>query len=88
MTRVRIEVKKAAGGRGAGVVLDAIGGPIGEQALQATADGCGRLGVHGFASGTRVPLDNRRSHDALRTIGAVWPSTGPVWAAGFTWMDL
>ncbi|MCO5999168.1 zinc-binding dehydrogenase [Actinoallomurus rhizosphaericola] len=51
------QVREATGGRGAEVVLDAIGGAIGEQALQAAADGGGRIGVYGFASGTWLPLD-------------------------------
>jgi NADPH2:quinone reductase len=54
------EVMTATGGRGADVVLDAIGGGIGEQALRAAADGSGRFGVYGFASGTWIPLDAGR----------------------------
>ena len=54
------EVKAATDGRGADVVLDAIGGTVGEQALEATADGGGRFGVYGFASGAWVPLDTGR----------------------------
>lgn len=53
-------VQKATDGRGVDVILDAIGGDIGEQALQAAADGCGRIGVYGFASGTWLPLDARQ----------------------------
>ncbi|MCP2342281.1 zinc-binding dehydrogenase [Actinomadura rupiterrae] len=51
------EVKDATGGRGVDVVLDAIGGDLGEQAGQTAADGAGRIGVYGFASGTWLPLD-------------------------------
>jgi NADPH2:quinone reductase len=54
------QVKAATDDRGADVVLDAIGGTIGEQALEATADGGGRFGVYGFASGTWVRLDTGR----------------------------
>jgi NADPH2:quinone reductase len=57
------EVKEATGGRGADVVLDAIGGALGEQALQAAADGAGRFGIYGFASGTWIPLD---AHQIVR----------------------
>lgn len=53
------EVKEATGGRGADVVLDAIGGAIGEQAVRSTADGRGRIGIYGFASGSWIPLDAR-----------------------------
>jgi NADPH:quinone reductase len=54
------QVRAATDGRGADVVLDAIGGTVGEQALEAMADGGGRFGVYGFASGTWVPLDAGR----------------------------
>jgi NADPH2:quinone reductase len=48
----------ATDGRGADVVLDAIGGHLGEQALQCVSAG-GRFGVYGFASGTWLPVDVR-----------------------------
>lgn len=54
------QVKEATGGSGADVVLDAVGGGIGEQALLTAADGSGRIGVYGFASGTWIPLDARQ----------------------------
>jgi NADPH:quinone reductase len=65
------EVREATGGRGADVVLDAIGGTIGEQALRAAVDGCGRIGVYGFASGTWIPLDARQI--AQRGLSVVGP---------------
>ncbi|MGH3374806.1 MAG: zinc-binding dehydrogenase [Actinoallomurus sp.] len=46
------QVKAAAGGRGASVVLDAVGGTIGGQAIEAAADGAGRIGLYGLASGS------------------------------------
>jgi NADPH2:quinone reductase len=52
------ETMSATEGRGVDVVLDAIGGRIGEQALQCVSVG-GRFGVYGFASGTWVPVDAR-----------------------------
>jgi NADPH2:quinone reductase len=54
------EVRAATDGRGADVVLDAIGGTVGEQALEATAENGGRFGVYGFASGTWARLDTGR----------------------------
>ncbi|WP_055590333.1 zinc-binding dehydrogenase [Streptacidiphilus griseoplanus] len=45
-------VRAATGGRGADVVLDAIGGELGRQAALAAAGGTGRLGVYGFTSGS------------------------------------
>jgi NADPH2:quinone reductase len=50
-------VRKATGDRGAAVVLDAVGGAIGAQALDAAADAGGRVGVYGFTSGTWTALD-------------------------------
>jgi NADPH2:quinone reductase len=41
---------------GASLVLDAVGGAIGAQAITAAADG-GRIGVYGYASGTWTALD-------------------------------
>ncbi|MFI0899423.1 zinc-binding dehydrogenase [Streptomyces sp. NPDC020983] len=51
------QVRKATGGRGAAVVLDAVGGTIGAQALEAAADAGGRVGIYGFTSGTWTALD-------------------------------
>lgn len=51
------QVRAVTGGRGADVVLDAIGGEIGARAVDAAADGAGRVGVYGFASGTWLALD-------------------------------
>lgn len=52
-------VKEATGGRGADVVFDAVGGDIGGGALEAAADGTGRIGLYGFTSGTWTALDAR-----------------------------
>lgn len=41
------QVRRATGNRGATVVLDAVGGEMGAQALDAAADAGGRVGVHG-----------------------------------------
>lgn len=51
------QVREATGGRGADVVLDAVGGAVGAQALRATADGGGRFAPYGFTSGAWVGLD-------------------------------
>ncbi|WP_370348573.1 zinc-binding dehydrogenase [Catenulispora sp. EB89] len=45
------------GGRGADLVLDAVGGTVAEQALAATADGGGRIGFYGYASGAFAELN-------------------------------
>jgi NADPH2:quinone reductase len=50
------QVRAATGGRGADVVLDAIGGTLGAQAIAAAARPGGRIGIYGFASGTWTPL--------------------------------
>jgi NADPH2:quinone reductase len=51
------QVRELTGGRGATLVLDAVGGDTTTAALAATADGEGRIGVYGYASGDWPPLD-------------------------------
>jgi NADPH:quinone reductase len=51
------QVRELTGGRGASLVLDAVGGEIAASALAATADGEGRIGLYGYASGSWPPLD-------------------------------
>ena len=51
------EVRELTGGRGADLVLDAVGGQTATRALAATADGAGRIGLYGFASGQWPTLD-------------------------------
>lgn len=53
------QVRKVTGGRGADLVLDAVGGDTAASALAATADGGGRIGLYGFASGRWPTLDAR-----------------------------
>lgn len=49
-------VRELSGG-GVDVVLDAVGGDVATEALRAAADGRGRFGLYGFASGAWLPLD-------------------------------
>ena len=51
------QVREATGGRGADLVLDAVGGQTAAHALAAAADGGGRVGLYGFASGQWPALD-------------------------------
>lgn len=51
------QVREATGGKGADVVLDSVGGAIGLQALEATANGHGRIGVYGASSGTGITIE-------------------------------
>jgi NADPH2:quinone reductase len=51
------QVREVTGGRGADLVLDAVGGETATRALAAAADGGGRIGLYGFASGQWPPLD-------------------------------
>ncbi len=51
------QVRELTGGRGASLVLDAVGGSTTVAALAATEDGRGRLGIYGYASGEWPPLD-------------------------------
>lgn len=50
-------VAKVEAAGGATVVLDAIGGVVGGQAIDAARDAEGRIGIYGFASGTWPELD-------------------------------
>lgn len=50
-------VRDLTGGPGATVVLDAVGGTIAESCLAAAADGRGRIGLYGYASGSWPALD-------------------------------
>ena len=51
------QVRELTGGRGATLVLDAVGGRTTGSALAATADGAGRIGLYGYASGDWPQLD-------------------------------
>lgn len=51
------QVRELTGGHGADLVLDAVGGQTALRALAATADGAGRIGLYGFASGQWPVLD-------------------------------
>lgn len=50
-------VRALTGGRGVTLALDAVGGDTAVSALAALADGAGRIGLYGFASGDWPPLD-------------------------------
>jgi NADPH2:quinone reductase len=51
------QVREVTGGRGADLVLDAVGGQTATRAQAAAADGAGRIGLYGFASGQWPTLD-------------------------------
>jgi NADPH2:quinone reductase len=51
------QVREATGGKGADVVLESVGGAIGLQAFEATANGHGRIGVYGASSGTGITIE-------------------------------
>jgi NADPH2:quinone reductase len=69
-------VKDATAGIGCDVALDAIGGAIGSQVIDAIADGHGRLGIYGVASGTWTALDAaqivRRGLTIIGSLGAIF----------------
>ena len=50
------QVRNATGGKGADVVIDAVGGTIGRQAFEVTANGSGRLVVYGSSSGAEATI--------------------------------
>ncbi|WP_194916650.1 zinc-binding dehydrogenase [Catenulispora rubra] len=65
-------VQEATGGRGADVVLDAVGGSVGRQALNAAAYGTGRIGIYGFASGSPTSFDAMKiTRRGLSVMGAL-----------------
>ncbi|MEW9528286.1 zinc-binding dehydrogenase [Microbispora sp. NPDC049125] len=51
------QVREVTGGRGVDLVLDAVGGQTATRALTAAADGGGRIGLYGVASGQWPALD-------------------------------
>jgi NADPH:quinone reductase len=51
------QVRELTGGRGANLVLDAVGGATAASAIAAAADGEGRIGLYGYASGGWPTLD-------------------------------
>jgi NADPH:quinone reductase len=51
------EVRELTVGRGVDLVLDAVGGETATRALAAIADGGGRIGLYGYASGDWPALD-------------------------------
>ena len=53
---------------GCDVVLGAVGGKIGHQAIESAADGHGRVGIYGVASGTWTALDAAQIVQRGRTI--------------------
>jgi NADPH:quinone reductase len=50
-------VRALTGGRGPDVVLDGVGGAVAAQAMEVVADGGGRVGLYGYASGEWPVLD-------------------------------
>jgi NADPH2:quinone reductase len=68
-------VRELTGGRGADLVLDAVGGATAAAAISAAADGNGRIGLYGYASGGWPPLDvqaiARRGLTLSRPLGMV-----------------
>lgn len=70
------QVRELTGGRGADLVLDAVGGETAESALAAAADGGGRIGLYGFASGQWPALDpqtlSRRGLTVSGPLGVVF----------------
>jgi NADPH:quinone reductase len=61
---------------GCDVVLDAVGGKIGQQAIESAADGHGRVGIYGVASGAWTALDAaqivQRGLTIIGALGAIF----------------
>jgi NADPH2:quinone reductase len=66
------QVRKATGNNGADVVLDSVGGAVGRQALEVTANGHGRLVVFGSSSGSGMTIETEQlSRRGITVIGAL-----------------
>ena len=69
------QVREITAGKGADVVLDSVGGAIGNQALEATANGHGRIGVYGISSGSGITIETlslaRRGITVIGSLGIV-----------------
>ena len=70
------QVCEARGGVGCDVVLDAGSGKIDQQAIESGADGHGRVGIYGVASGTWTALDAaqivQRGLTIIGALGAIF----------------
>lgn len=70
------QVCEARGGVGCDVVLDAGSGKIDQQAIESAADGHGRVGIYGVASGTWTALDAaqivQRGLTIIGALGAIF----------------
>jgi NADPH:quinone reductase len=51
------QVREVTGGKGADIVLDSVGGAIGRQAFEATANGHGRIGIYGASYGEAITIE-------------------------------
>jgi NADPH2:quinone reductase len=66
------EIRKLTDSKGADVVLDAVGGDIGRQAFEVTANGRGRFVVYGWASGSGIELQTQElTMRGMTVIGAL-----------------
>lgn len=66
------QVRKITGNKGADVVLDSVGGAIGRQAFEVTANGHGRLVVFGSSSGSGMTIETRElAGRGVTVIGAL-----------------
>lgn len=75
------KVREVTGGRGVDVVIDAVGGTIGAQAVSCAADGRGRVGIYGFSSGSWIDIDivdlARRGLTVIGPLGIIF-ATSPA----------
>lgn len=66
------QVRDLTRGRGVDVALDGVAGEVGTAALGLLAAGTGRIGLFGYSSGTREPLDvGQITRRGLTVVGAV-----------------
>lgn len=66
------QVRAATGGNGADLVIDSVGGTIGQQALEVAANGHGRLAIFGTSSGGGIAIETRPlAQRGITVIGAL-----------------
>ncbi|MBO0793789.1 MAG: zinc-binding dehydrogenase [Ktedonobacteraceae bacterium] len=73
------QVREVTGGKGADVVIDSVGGAIGQQALELTASGHGRLAMFGASSGSGITIETltlaRRGVTVIGALGMMLAMT-------------
>ena len=66
------QVREVTAGKGADIVLDSVGGAIGRQAFEATANGHGRIGIYGVSAGEGITIETEAlARRGVTVVGAL-----------------